>query len=175
MKMIVNNPRTWNQLLNKAPEGAILMGGAIRDFLGNFEAKDYDIFYSYTWPFSPPIIPGWIYRPRLDKAYGAEWGNSIAAVWDYETLIENTPIKIQLVGVMYDDPLKQINNFDHTLTLGVYGPGGMYVDSRLFQSIFNKTVTCTNNNKPDKSLIRAQNAVKKIDQHGADNWTYQGF
>jgi len=186
--MMINNPQTWNTLLEKAPPGAVLMGGAVRDYLLNQEAKDYDIFHTYQYGI--PEIPGWKYIPRevvagevhpdYDIVVDGQ-PNPIGSVYDYDVLIKNDgeilpkKIRVQLVGVHYADPTEHFKHFDHTLTLALYGSKGMIVDRRLFNSIHNKVVTCTNKAKPLKSLNRAISVINRIDPKKADAWIYQGF
>lgn len=190
---MINKTATWNKLLEAAPAGSVLMGGAIRDWTLDREAKDYDIFYPY---YIPGIleIPDWKYIPNPDaEAHQAEYDigagidnqlNPIAIVSDYEVPIGSyalTPdglvipatVKVQLIGVHYDDPTEHFKNFDHTLTLGMYGKYGLCIDKRMFDSFHNKTVTCTNSAKPEKSLARAQSVVKRL--WGEQHWNYLGF
>lgn len=181
---MINRPRNWNKLLKAAPQGSVLMGGAIRDWLVDREAKDFDIFHTYE--FGVPQIDGWVYKENPDlEAHQAEYdigdpNGPIGSVYDYEVLIVDDfwgprSVKVQLIGVIYDDPTKHFGSFDHTLTLGLYSKHGLYVDQRMFDSFNTKSVTCTNNSKPEKSLLRAKKAVAKISLEGAEDWNYLGF
>lgn len=191
-----NTIQTWNKLLEAAPEGSVLMGGAIRDWHFCKEAKDYDIFYSYNPGI--PQIKGWTYKPRPhDAEIQAEYNingmnglHPIAAVYDYEVPIGYkyalTPkgainlvpdqVKVQLIGVQYDNPVQHFANFDHTLVLGLFGLNtGLYISPKFFESIRNKSITCTNNSSPGKSLLRAKNAVNRLDPQGAQDWNFLEF
>lgn len=197
---MINGPEIWNKLLEVAPKGSVLMGGAVRDYILYKEPKDYDIFYPHT--IGLPEIPGWTYKENPDQvAHQAEYdimqepgegiqlkpNSPIAAVWDYEVVIgkkydvgtwgyKDLIAKVQLIGLHYDKVTKHFKNFDHTLTLGMYRrENGMFVDSRLFESIYNETVTCTNNARPEKALARAKSVVQRINPNGAEFWNYQGF
>ena len=44
---MMNSPQLWDKLLQAAPKGSALMGGAIIDYLLGIPVKDYDIFYTY--------------------------------------------------------------------------------------------------------------------------------
>lgn len=183
---MTNHPTLWDSLLDKAPAGSILMGGAVRDMYVGKEAKDYDIFYPYMISVVPEI-PGWKYLPRdphdqakIDEDYDIEPAdgtpNPIAAVYDYDVAIANLDIiRVQLIGLHYIKPKEHFKNFDHTLTLAAYTDKGLFIDKRLMQSIENNTVTLINNMNPEKSLQRAKKVIERIDPHGAPNWTYQGF
>lgn len=41
---LYNGPALWQMILDKAPEGAIIAGGAIRDYFLGYQPKDIDIF-----------------------------------------------------------------------------------------------------------------------------------
>ena len=185
--------KLWDELLSEAPMGAFLMGGAIRDGLADKKPKDYDIFYHLPDELQPfPQFPNWTYRPpenrqemqELIRRYNLAIPPNgplpiepiIRSIRNYDVKTrESGTVRVQLVGTKYRDPRKHFNSFDHTLTLGRYGPPGLFIDRRMFESIKTKTVTCTNTTNRIKSLERAEKAVAKIDPKGADDWTYLGF
>src|SRR5690606_41009991 len=62
---------------------------------------------------------------------------------------------------IYCDPIDHIKSFDHSLTLGVFGPSGLKVSGRVFKSMQTKTVELLNNKRPEKSMLRAQRKIVK--------------
>ncbi len=54
-----NGPLLWDAILASFPAGAVIAGGAVRDFLLGVEPKDIDVFYGHTvvGP-TEPLKPG---------------------------------------------------------------------------------------------------------------------
>ncbi len=50
-----NGPNLWRAILAEMPEGAIVAGGAVRDFLLGYEPKDIDVFMAIPPVSSEPI------------------------------------------------------------------------------------------------------------------------
>jgi hypothetical protein len=178
---LTNSLQTWNELLDAAPQGAVLMGGAIRDWACNHEAKDYDIFYNYR----PGVheAPNWEYIPRNydpglfdQRAHDADYNDrAIGSVYDYDVRVSNgQSVRVQLIGVHFNDPREHFRSFDHTLTLGRYGAKGLYIDKRMSDALVTRTVTWLHGDK-DKALERAQRAVSRVDPGEEAEWNYQGF
>lgn len=183
----INSPTTWDEILDKAPDGSILMGGAVRDYALAQEAKDYDVFHPYKFGVGIPEVPGWKYLPRDPNDEGKHQEdydiegingqpNPISSVYDYDVVLKSGHIvRVQLIGLHYENPKMHFKNFDHTLTLAAYTDNGMFLDRRLLRSFDEKNVLLINNANPEKSLQRAKKVIERIDPHGAPNWTYQGF
>lgn len=187
---MINGPKFWNSLLDKCPAGSILMGGAVRDFIVGVEPKDFDIFYPYRPMY--PAIEGWEYKEynqaeaaKRREDYGLDEDganvnaerNPLAIVRNYEIPVADDadPIKVQLMGVHFNDARHMYRLFDHTLTLGRYSRKGLFVDARLFESLDTKTVTCTNGHRGENSLNRAKRVVARIDPQGVNDWNFLGF
>jgi hypothetical protein len=182
---MANGPKLWKKLLSESPKGSVLMGGAVVDYAADVEPKDYDIFYKYV--FGPPNVPeNWFpvvhdlgndegqAEHAFDYAQGAdEHGNNpIGAVYNY--IVDNT-YKVQLVGVLYEDPKQHFRNFDHSLTLGYFSQRGLFVHRKVFESFDKKIVEYVGKDKSPqaraKSLFRAH---AKTVRYGGD-WNYLGF
>lgn len=181
--MMWNKPAIWDELLKAAPKGSVLMGGAVRDFYWGYEAKDYDIFYSYKPGL--PEIEGWKYVPKDDfppdgphpdyDIAALNGTNPIGCVYDYEVNYHGKVLKVQLVGVHYANPLDHFANFDHSLTLGIYDNQGMFLHKKLVHALENKEVELLNPANSPKSMARATSVIKRIDPYGALNWKYLNF
>ena len=83
--------------------------------------------------------------------------------------------KVQLIGLNYDNPIKHLKNFDHSLTLASYDSKGLFVHKKVFESFDNKVIEYVSKNLDadavNKSLIRACNKAAKI---GVDyDWQLQ--
>lgn len=165
------------------------MGGAIIDYLLGLPVNDYDIFYPYhpgqgillddTWvPTAADFNdPAWVKEHEEQYLQGIdEFGNHpIATVFEY--LVEDEH-KVQLIGVHYDNPLKHMKNFDHSLTLASYNSRGMFVSKKVFESTGNHVIKYVNKNHEFntvmKSLVRAQKKIAKMPFDGHE-WELEGF
>lgn len=190
-----NGPKVWNQLLAGSPEGSVIMGGAVVDYmasnylLGNTQPKDFDIFHTYH-PGKPDVNPIWEYVPmnyndevqadihKLD--YGDD--NKIGSVYNYEVVVPSIfggheIVRVQMIGVHYEDPKEHLQNFDHSLTLGSYSENGLFVHQKVFESFMNKEVTYIRK-EPDethKSYLRAWQKITRYDPNGLNDWVFKGF
>lgn len=177
----MNSPELWLKLLNEAPKGSVLMGGAIVDFMLGIEPKDYDIFHHYQ-PGMPEVPNYWKFiemdynDPVKIAEHQADYGplgngNPIGSVYNYDA----GGLKVQMIGITYADPRDYFSKFDHTLTLGSFSENGLFVHSKVFESIITKTVTCTNDSRPLMSLARAQAKVARFDPSNFEFWAFEGF
>lgn len=187
-KTMNNGPKLWNKLLDEAPKGSLLMGGAVIDWHLGHEAKDYDIFHTYK--IGEPNIPGnWsliqnYQEPNWADAHENEYlqgndehnNNPISSVYEY---IVDGIHKVQLIGVNYDDPSVHFKNFDHSLTLGKYSKTGLFIHKKVFDSIHSHVVEYVSKNKTAKavarSFLRARTKTKKYSGGQDGNWAYKGF
>jgi hypothetical protein len=184
-----NCPALWDDLLKQVPKGSALMGGAIIDYLLGIPVNDYDIFYSYK-PGQGFILPGnwvptmanfndpvWIEQHEAQYKQGIdEFGNHPISVV-YEYMVDGIH-KVQLIGVNYDNPLKHLKNFDHSLTLASYDAKGMFVHKKVFESKDNHIITYVSKNKEAKAVMKSMaRAQKKIGKMPFDGhaWELQGF
>lgn len=183
--MINNGPEIWSKLLDEAPEGSILMGGAVVDwaFHPDIIPNDFDLWMPYEVGYTPEIA-GW----HLIKAHGFDHinqymhdGHHQTTVGSVNTYLRDHPnnpnqvIKIQIMGVMDQDPKSQFSKFDHSLTLGSFSDQGLFVHKMVYDSFNIKTVVCTNGSKPEVSLKRAKKKVKKYCPVTYDEWIFIGF
>lgn len=178
---ILNNPGTWDELLDVAPFGSILAGGAIVDFVMDHDAKDYDIFHHYK--LGMPVTPAsWVYvepGPDHDEDYvqneaGVNVGK-IGSVYNYDVTVDGDAIvRVQMIGVMME-PTHYMKTFDHSLCLGAYTQDGLTVHKQVFQSLKNQQVFCLSDYNKPKSLERALRKVKKYDPDGYANWAFINF
>lgn len=186
---MVNNPALWDKLLADAPQGSALMGGAIIDYLLGIPVHDYDIFYTYKPGPGLQLPVTWVpteadfNNPEFVKAHEEmylqgidEQGNHpISIVQEY--LVDGEH-KVQMIGVNYANPLKHLQNFDHSLTLASYNNKGMFVHKKVFQSKETQTITYVSKNKEigavNKSFIRANKKIARFPQVGV-GWKLKGF
>lgn len=185
----MNSPKLWDELLSHVPKGSALMGGAIVDYLLGLPVHDYDIFYSYhhgqgfilpgNWVMTAADFndPAWIKEHEEMYLQGVdEFGNNpISSVIEYLVADEH---KVQLIGVNYDNPMKHMKNFDHSLTLASYNGRGMFVSSKVFKSYEKHTIEYVNKNLEAKAVARSfLRAKKKIAKIPADGhaWELKGF
>lgn len=185
----MNNPHIWDKLLAEAPQGSVLMGGAVIDYIANqylisdIDPKDYDIFHIYQVGL-PPTPPNWVFqevdyndptkKAQHDEDYLQAFGedgfkipNPISSVYNY---IVDGNKKVQLIGLNIPDPKQHFKTFDHSLTLGMYSSNGMFVSQRVFESLRTKTIYYLKGNK-EKAWERMK---RKINRYGG-NWIVKGF
>lgn len=186
----MNNPELWRQLLQQAPKGSVLMGGAVVDFMCGIQPKDYDIFYRYH-PGMPEVSVNWMFvemdynDPVQLKQHNADYQqlnngqpNPIGAVYNYKVPSVEGVLDVQMIGVQYQDPKDHFQNFDHTLTLGSYSETGMFVHEKVFESLATKTITYIGKDNPKakmRSRNRALEKASRIDPNGWMNWNTPNF
>lgn len=184
---MVNEPKLWDKLLAESPKGSVLMGGAVIDYMFATHVNDYDIFYSYQPGVDLNIPANWTMTevkfndPEWIKAHEEAYlqgvdengANPISTVYEY--LVDGEH-KVQLIGVNYDNPLKHMRNFDHSLTLGSYTKNGMTIHRKVFESIDNHTVTYVSKNHDLHAVTRSlERAQKKTLKMPFGDWQYVGF
>lgn len=185
----MNKPALWDKLLKVAPKGSALMGGAIVDYLLGLQVNDYDIFYTYypgmgmllpaDWVMTPVNFndPAWMKEHEEMYLQGVdEFGNNpISSVIEYMVAGEH---KVQLIGVNYDNPIKHLKNFDHSLTLASYNSKGMFVSKKVFESHDSHVIEYVNKNHEakavEKSILRAKKKIAKMEFDG-HAWELKGF
>lgn len=175
-----NGPKLWTKLLNEAPKGSVLMGGAVVDFNYGHEAIDYDIFHEYK--VGMPIVPvNWKfiegnYNEEYKQGLKADGNHAIGSVYNYIVDGEHT---VQLVGVHYHDPIHHFYNFDHSLTLGRFTKSGMFIHAEVFRAMQTHEVRYLSKNKnPEaiaKSLARARKKTTRYSGGHEGHWTFKGF
>jgi hypothetical protein len=179
--MMNNSPMLWQEFLTYMPKGSLLAGGAVVDFVFGHLAKDFDIFVNKNAVMAE--LPGnWKYVPPVDMvAHLAEYDieakdgtNPILAVEDFDVDFGGTIYRVQRI-TLDCDPIDHIKSFDHSLTLGVFGPSGLKVSGRVFKSMQTKTVELLNNKRPEKSMLRAQRKIIKLDPEGQNMWAFKGW
>lgn len=190
----MNNPKVWDQLLAGSPEGSVLMGGAVVDYIasmymvGETQPKDYDIFHRYT-PGMPDVSPAWEYiemdynNPHMLAKHDADYldhEGQIGSVYNFDVLVDDGfeygKVRVQMIGVNYADPRDHFPNFDHSLTLGSYSDNGLFVHSKVFESLRNKTIEYVSKlpYKP-KSWTRAAHKALRYDAMNFAKWKYINF
>lgn len=181
----MNSPKLWNKLLEEAPESSVLMGGAILDHLFHKEAHDYDIFHTYK--IGDIVVPGnWkITEAHFNDLAWAEehqqlylqgvneaGNNPIGSVYEY--LVDGEH-KVQLIGVLYNEPAKHMANFDHSLTLCRYSKSGMFIHRKVLESVDDGVIRYVSKNKTLehrlRSIKRAQAKALKL----GGEWKFEGF
>lgn len=179
--MINNGPELWSKLLEEAPEGSVLMGGAVVDwaFGAGLKPKDFDLWIPYI-PGYIPKVDGWhrlVHHTDMEQ-YAADPGQPVS-IGSVNTYLRDGPnhsvLKIQVIGVLGDDPKSQFSKFDHSLTLGSFSENGLFVHKMVYDSINTKTVTCINNSKPVVSLERAMGKVIRYCPATWTEWIFTGF
>jgi hypothetical protein len=183
-----NSPALWDKLLKQVPKGSALMGGAVVDYLIGAPVNDYDIFYAYHpgegWLFPGNWVmtkanfndPVWIKEHEEMYLQGIdEFGNHpISSVIEY--LVDGEH-KVQMIGVNYDNPIKHLKNFDHSLTLASYDAKGMFVHKKVFQSYESKVIEYVSKNLEQGAVVKSlARAHKKAAKFGIEHdWQYKGF
>ena len=181
----MNGPKLWQKLLDSAPKGAIIMGGAVVDYVLDVEPKDFDIFFTDR-PGALAVIPaGWqlteqdfnnpVWRAEHHEQYlqGVDGDGNMPIVTINEYLVDVR--LVQMIGVHYPNPRQHFRNFDHSMTLAYFSEKGLFVSRKVFESIATKTITYVSTNQDPiakaKSLARAK---KKAARYGG-NWSFIGF
>lgn len=177
-----NGPKFWSQLLEEAPEGSILMGGAVIDWVhhSSLVPHDFDIWCPNLGD-GVPMIDGW---QHVNSNFGEDYMGMphldqpalINAVHTYShSFNDYQHCKVQLMSVINNDPASAFSKFDHTLTLGSFSETGLFVHSMVYESFETKTVTCINQSDPYKSKLRALSKVKRYVPAKWGEWKFIDF
>lgn len=150
----MNGPVLWNEILKQMPAGAIIAGGAVRDYLLGYEPKDIDVFvhhsasidhgkdFIFTGPNKDFIFTG----PNADR--DAEYVGNAApfAVMNYQ--YANLPVQVIYTKC---SPRGHVDTFDIGLCQMGYD-GEVHMSEAALTDMKNKTVTIIND---------MENAVKR--------------
>lgn len=162
---MINGPELWDLILGDMPEGAVIAGGAVRDYLLGVEPKDIDVFYAWPAPSSEPI--DWesieiflepdarVGLHRIDNIYERQE--------EYEAM---TNINLVSSGTMYgfkvdaieltemDSAEQLVNGFDFAINQCWYDGFDLYHTGAADDDLHRKTVTLLSNDRRERSLKR---------------------
>lgn len=145
-----NGPELWTAVLAKMPDGAIVAGGAVRDFLLGVEPKDIDVFCP-TEALGAFDFTG--FEPLGDDRRD-----------EYEALplidlVQRTKlngVQVDLVGVHMPDwtPRALVETFDFGITRSWFDAEGLHDTAEAGCDRASKTVTRLIHDRPERALIR---------------------
>lgn len=162
-------PETWREVfweVKKTFPGAIIAGGALRDWYLGKEVKDVDIFVPWH-PVQGPMLDGW--KPMSvefleEEGYGLQ--RAVQGVWEKE--VEG--IKFQIIKVSFLGPnfvYDLMHNFDIGLckvwgrTEGVFEAEEVYFHPDFVKDAYNRTLTVTNFETPQSTVKRMKRLSAK--------------
>lgn len=146
-----NGPELWDQILAAIP-GAIIAGGAIRDWFLGVEPKDFDIFVSASEFHEPEGFSGLGHLGREGRLEEYEKLNDIGIIMRGRIAGRQA----DLIG-MRSDPLtgaELVTDFDFGITRCWYDADGLHDTAEALQDRVNKTVTLLINTRRERALAR---------------------
>ena len=162
-----NGPELWEKILSHFPEGSVIAGGAVRDYVLGVEPKDIDVFTSYQ---DYNVEVEGMKHLDLDSDDHAEEYlkmREIAIVMKGE--IEGWPV--DYVGMHFDDPVKMIEAFDTGISQAMFIPSdgkllptsALYKKKAFIDDVENKTVTVLNGDRIGRTKARFERFNSKMD------------
>ncbi len=163
---MLNGPALWDLILGDMPEGAIIAGGAVRDYLLGVEPKDIDVFMSteMTLARSDDVEENYAFTVANDCRTGLHRIDNICErKEEYEAM---TGIDLVSSGEMYGhkvdavvldemgDGLELVNGFDFAINQCWYVAGKEKCTGACIDDIAGKTVTLLSNDRRERSLKR---------------------
>lgn len=166
---MLNGPELWDLILGDMPEGAVIAGGAVRDYLLGVEPKDIDVFYA--WPAPSEELPP-INLDNLELHFVSDPRVGLHRIDDYykrqEEYTAMTNINLVSSGVMYGfkvdavemtemkDGFDLVEGFDFAINQCWYDSNmagmGQLAASR--RDMAENTVTLLSNDRRERSLAR---------------------
>lgn len=153
-----NGPELWSKILEKLPTGAIIAGGAVRDYLLGIEPKDIDIFI-HDQDF--PDIEGFnTLGDDRRKEYDAMTDISVVT----HGVVAGYPA--DLVGIHNWNPAEFVNLFDFGLAQ-CWFDGEIHETFEAINDRANHTVTLLLTDR----LERAKTRFERFNERMGGGWT----
>lgn len=163
-----NGPELWDKILSHFPEGSIIAGGAIRDYILGVEPKDFDVFGSYS-TYNQEVEGMEHLTQNTNDEHAEEYNamREIAIVMKGE--IEG--VKVDYIGHHLEDPVQVIEAFDTGINQVFYAspqegglfPGGMLYKKKAFvEDMTNNTVTVLRGDRIERTKARFERFNAKM-------------
>lgn len=158
-----NGPELWDAILAGMPEGSIVAGGAVRDFLLGFEPKDIDVFMGLHIGDHDPRYG--LYR--IDNTH--ERFEEYAAVSNIMCVSSGTLLGVKVDAVLienFDGGAKLIDDFDFGITRCWYD-GEVHDTPEARHDRDNRIVTLLSDEREARSLAR----FERLNTRWGGDWT----
>lgn len=153
-----NGPELWDKILSHFPEGSIIAGGAIRDYLLGLEPKDFDVFGPYATYNAQ--VEG---MEHLTQTSNEEHEEEYLAMREIAIVMkgEIEGVKVDYIGMHIEDPVVIVEAFDTGINQLFYGNGILYKKKAHVDDVANKTVTVTRADRLERTKERFERFNKK--------------
>lgn len=178
-----NGPELWRLILAEMPRGAVIAGGAVRDYLLGFEPKDIDVFMAIP-PVSSEPIPfeldadaDWDAIAAHDPRHGLMRIDNTHQRFEEYTAVSN--IVCVSSGKLLGWPVdaidlddfeggeKLIDQFDFAITRCWFGGGEVIHDTpEAKRDRDNRTITLLSDAREARSLAR----YERLKERWGDEW-----
>jgi hypothetical protein len=145
-----NGPQLWDAILAGMPEGSVIAGGAVRDFLLGFEPKDIDVFMGLHIDERDPRYG--LYR--IDNTH--ERFEEYTAVSNIMCVSSGVLFGVKVDAVLIEDfegGEKLIRDFDFGITRCWYD-GQVHDTPEAKRDRENRTITLLSDEREQRSLAR---------------------
>lgn len=163
-----NGPELWDKILSHFPEGSIIAGGAVRDYVLGVEPKDFDVFGSYS-----TYDVGVEGMEHIDLDDNETHTEEYLAMREIAIVMkgEIEGVKVDYIGHHLEDPVQVIEAFDTGISQAFYAspqegglfPGGMLYKKKAFvDDVTNKTVTVLRGDRLERTQARFERFNAKM-------------
>ena len=162
-----NGPELWRAILAQMPDGAVIAGGAVRDYLLGFEPKDIDVFMALPPVADPAQMDDvdWDAFAAHDPRHGLMWIDNTHQRFEEYTAVSNIVCVSsgELLGwpvdaIDLDDfegGEKLIDQFDFAITRCWFGDDDVIHDTpEAKRDRDNRTITLLSDAREARSLAR---------------------
>lgn len=167
-----NGPSLWDAILARMPEGSIVAGGAVRDYLLGFEPKDIDVFTGFPVGGDPG---DYLDFTPSDPRYGLfrienehERFEEYAAVSNILCVSSGTLLGVKVDAVLienFEGGETLIDGFDFGITRCWYD-GTIHDTPEALHDRYNKCVTLLSDEREERSLAR----FERLNQRWGGDW-----
>lgn len=184
-----NGPELWNAILAQMPPGAVIAGGAVRDYLLGVEPKDIDVFcsvhavtpISYFSGNEADVMPDWLPEGydcrhglfRVDDRHERQEEytklNNIAVVscgTVFEYKVDLIEMNIEAAAFNGTD---LVADFDFAITRCFYDGTDIFDTIEAAVDRQNKTVTLMIDDRRERSQAR----FDRFNERRGGGWTYR--
>lgn len=163
-----NGPQLWAAILALMPEGAIVAGGAVRDYFLGVEPKDVDVFV-------PSVALGGFDFTGFELL-GEDRREEYEAL-SFIDAVQRTKVngmQVDLVGVHMPDwsPRALVETFDFGITRSWFDQDGLHDTAEAGFDRASKTVTRLIHDRPERAHVRFERFNQRMD--GAFQYVAEG-
>lgn len=159
-----NGPELWRNILKGMPPGAIIAGGAVRDFLLHEEPKDIDVFMAKQAPNSFLNSNENFYDLLENDEDSSEYQGvkNLANVYRGELY----GFTVDVIEMEKFDPAEIVGDFDYAIHRSWFD-GQIHETPEAMLDRMTRSATLLNDKKPE----RARDRFRSFNRRHGEDWT----